>query len=245
MGIWRRDVSSAASSSIKLISSVYASVVGEKAYLSMPITTGKRYYDTLDHYGVRSLDELEKKYPGALRGEVLLPNLDDGRTLAERIAPEIDTLLICPGIFDAREQAWTQDEYMALWLDLITSSITEIYLSDGWEYSNGGATEFAQALMIHHNFIEERDDVLPIYNHKRQRVDLAWGAQKLIDAIKDLERRGYPVNPLREQLSQVVGIAAYLADPLTSRHEIAACRGYAMSTEFLAVLHSADAIGVH
>jgi hypothetical protein len=245
MGIWRRDVKPEVSASIRIVSSAYASVIGDKAYLSMPITTGKRYYDTLDRYGVRSLDELEKKYPGALRGEILLPNLETGKALAEQIAPEIDASLICPGIFDAREQAWTQDEYMALWLDLISSSITEIYLSDGWEYSNGGAIELAQALLIHHNFVEGRDDALPIYDHKRQRVNLVWGAQKLIDAIKDLERRGYSAKLLREQLSEIVGIAGFFADPMTSRHEIAACRAYRLDGGCLAVLESAHHIGVH
>jgi hypothetical protein len=227
-----------------LVLSAYASVMGDQAYLSMPITTGRRYYETLDRYGARTAEELERRHPGVLKGEILVPNLLEGKSFAAAVAPEIDASLICPGIFDARRAQWGQEEYMMLWLGLIASSIREIYLSDGWEYSNGGATELAQALLVRHRFVEGRDDRMPIYNHRRQEMDLVTGAHKLIAAIRDLDRRGFSTIVLRQQLSQIAGIAAYLTDPLTDRREAAFHGGFARSTEHLGVVAAARKIGV-
>ncbi|MBU6500286.1 MAG: DUF4406 domain-containing protein [Patescibacteria group bacterium] len=202
---------------IDIVSSAYSSVLGDKAYLSMPITSGKRYYEILDHYGVKTVEELEKKIPGALREEIIIPNIDDGKKFAERLAPELDSSLIVPAIFEARRQRWTQEEYMVLWLRLLTKSVKEIYLLDGWEYSNGGAIEFARGLMIRYRFIEERNDRLLIYDHKKRPVSIEEGARKLTEAIKDLTRRGHQTSTLRKELGRVAGIAAYCNDYLTSR----------------------------
>jgi hypothetical protein len=204
---------------IDVVASAYASVIGDKAYLTMPLTTGLRYYEVLERYHCRDAETLEWLWPGALFGEVILPNLEAGRSLAERLAPEINASLICPGIFDGRRQHWTQEEYMALWLRVIDSLIGEIYLSDGWEYTNGGAAEFARALAIQCRFVEGRDDRIPIFDHRRQPVDLMEASHRLIAAIKNLDRRGFSTVALRQALTQVAGVAAFESDFLTDRRE--------------------------
>lgn len=204
---------------IEIVSSAYASVFRDKAYFSMPVTTGKRYYDVLDRYGVKTVKELEEKRPGALREEIIIPNIEGGRAFAERFAPELDASLIVPGVFEGRKQRWTDDEYMILWLRLITSSIKEICLSEGWEYSNGAAVEFARGIMIRFRFIEERQHRMPIYDHTKQPIGIEEGARKLAAAIKDLERRGHPTNILRKELGRIAGIAAYCYDYMTGREE--------------------------
>jgi hypothetical protein len=100
-----QQLSSDRQANIEIVCSAYESMFCEKAYLTMPITTGKRYYDLLDKYGVRTIEELEKKRPGALREEVILPNIEEGKNLAKRIQPEICDALIVPGIFEARKKS--------------------------------------------------------------------------------------------------------------------------------------------
>jgi hypothetical protein len=112
MAIWRRDLMLKGLpedrlTNIEIVSSAYASVIGNKAYLTMPITTGERYYKVLDRYHVRDVETLEWLWPGALLEEIILPNLEEGKIFAQKLAPEIDAMLICPGIFEARKQHWT------------------------------------------------------------------------------------------------------------------------------------------
>ncbi len=124
-----------------------------------------------------------------------------------------------PGVFEARKQRWSQEEYMILWLRLITASVKELWLSDGWEYSNGGAIEFCRGIMIQFRFVETRTDRLPIYDHNRSPVGLVEGAWKLASAIQDLRKRGFDASKLLVELGQIAGIAAYLSDQLTDRSE--------------------------
>lgn len=197
--------------SIEIVSSAYASVFAEKAYLTMPVTTGKRFYDVLDHYNVKSVEELEQKRPGALREEIIIPNIEEGKALAAKIRHDnqIDALVV-PGIFEARKQRWTQEEYMVLWLRFINSSAQEVYLSDGWEYSNGGAIEFVRALALRNGFVHR--DTKPawppkwipdIYDHNGNGIELEKGIHKLMEAIADLNRRGYDTTTLRHEASLV------------------------------------------
>lgn len=224
MGLWRREeeifrsLSEDRKANIEIVFSAYRSVAADKAYLTMPVTTGKRFYDVLDHYGVKNIEELEKKKSGALREEIILPNIEEAKHFSETLSGN-KLPLVVPGVFEALKQRWSQDEYMILWLRLITSSIKELWLSDGWEYSNGGAIEFCRGVMIQFRFVEGREDRLPIYDHNGNIVDLVEGAWKLATAIKDLARRGHETTKLRVELGQVVGIAAYLYDQLTDRQE--------------------------
>ena len=102
---------------------------------------------------------------------------------------------------------------------LITNSIGEIYLLDGWEYSNGGAMECSRGLMIRYRFIEERESRMQIYNHNRQPMDIEEISRRLSEAIKNLSKRGYPTNILKKELGRIAGIAAYCYDYMTSKKE--------------------------
>jgi hypothetical protein len=224
MGLWRREEELFRSlpedrqANIEVVNSAYESILSDKAYFSMPITGGRLLYNTLDHYGVKTIQELEQKHPGALREEVIIPNIEAAKSFGKRVSDHALPIVI-PGIFEARKQRWSQDEYMILWLRLITSAIKELWLCEGWEYSNGGAMEFCRGIMIHYRFIEERVDRLPIFDHQGNLIDLMEGVYKLATSIKDLSQRGYDTSKLRVELGQLAGIAAYLGDHLTSRHE--------------------------
>lgn len=248
MGIWRREEEIFRSlpedrqANIEVVCSAYQSVMADKAYLTHPITSGKRYYDILDQYGVKSIKELENKKSGALREEIILPNISEAKQFAETVEG-LTLPLIIPGIFEARKQRWGQEEYMILWLRVLTGSVKELWLSEDWQYSNGGAMEFCRGLMLQLRFIEERAHRLLIFNHKGDRVDLSEGASKLSSAIKDLTVRGHDTAKLRTELGQIAGIAAYLNDPLTSRHE-SAYHTNGVPDDYFWAIRSAQSVGV-
>ena len=203
---------------IEIVLSAYRSVFAKKAYLTHAVTTGKRFYDTLDHYEVTSAEELEHKRPGALYEEVILPNIEEARQLAKRIGSGAHALIV-PGVFEARKQRWTQDEYMVLWMRFITlGPVEELLLSPYWYYTNGGVMEFCRGMMIRFGLIQERQDLLPVLDHECNPVTLAEGAWMAADAIKQLTGRGHDTAKLRTELTQIAGIGAYLEDPLTDRH---------------------------
>ena len=239
MSVWKREekifegLPSERQANIEIVSSAYASMFAEKAYLTMPVTTGKRYYDTLDRYGVKTIDELERKRPGALHGEIIEPNIEEGKALASLIQKDNNLAIVVPGVFEARRQKWSQEEYMVLWLRLITSSVLAVYLSDGWEYSNGGAMEYIRALAIADSpFLGrfERPPGFAIYDHRKNRITEVEAAQKLAGAAIDLDRRGYNTSILRDELALLGGISCEMGD-----------RSYPIT---LKILDLCDSVGV-
>lgn len=195
---------------IEIVSSAYASMPGHKAYLTMPVTSGRRYYEVLDHHGVKTVAELEARKPGALREDVILPNIAEANELAERIVGRTALPLVVPGVFEARRQRWTQEEYMCLWMRLIVGPIREVHLSDGWEYSNGGAAEFARAILIRFRCIDERPGDMQVYDHTGDVMTLERGCSMLATSIEDLRGRDYGTDGLSRELGRLAGFAAML-----------------------------------
>ncbi len=225
MGIWRpedltfQNLAPERQANIDVVTTAYASMMGDKGYVSMPITSGKRYYDVLKRYKVQSAEELQKKNPDALREEIILPNISDGLEMANRLAPEIDTTLVVPGVFEGRQQRWTQDEYMVLWLRLLTSSVTEVYMTEGWAYSNGGVMEFERAALIKYGCVDDCPRRIEIFDHLGQPLDTASAAWLIAEAIKELRKENFPSIVLENGLSTIAGLAAMLQDPFTSGEE--------------------------
>lgn len=195
---------------VEIVSSAYASMAGDKAYLTMPVTTGRRYYDVLDRHGAATVAELEALRPGALREEVILPNIAEANALAARVSGRTALPLVVPGTFEARRQRWTQDEYMCLWMRLITGPVREVHLSDGWEYSNGGAAEFARAILIRMRCIDGRLGDMAVLDHLGDPVGLDAGCAMLGSAIADLRRRGHRTDGLARELGRLAGFAAMI-----------------------------------
>lgn len=204
---------------IEVVLSAYASVVKQQAYLTMPVTTGKRYYELLDKYGAKSAAELEQKRPGAIREEIIMPNIEDGKRLGQKLQGGCVHALLVPGVFEGRPQRWDQDEYMALWLTVLTRNIRRLYLSKDWEYTNGGSMEFARAVLIQFGCIDSRREPMEILNHDGVPLDVTEGAHRLAEAIKDLGRRGHDTTSLTEELGRVAGMIAMLCShDVDSRH---------------------------
>ncbi|HVM73645.1 MAG TPA: hypothetical protein VMU13_02075 [Candidatus Paceibacterota bacterium] len=119
------------------------------AYVGMPITTGKRYYDTLIEHRVKTPDELNAKLgPLALWELVVQPNLREGSAFADRLGKERKLLCIAPSVFDAKPWQWSQHAYMALWFLVLGELSGRHYVMDAWEYSTGQAREVLFSMFL-------------------------------------------------------------------------------------------------
>lgn len=194
---------------IEVVKTAYDSVVADLSYLTMPVTAGKRLYELFDKYGVKSKEELERKRPGALWEEVVLPNIENGKKLAQAIHARSGTNLIVPGVFDARRFEWTRDEYMVLWLRLITARAKEIYLAPEWEYASGGVAEFVRGMMLQFR-LAFRENSLAIYNEREGLVSFSDGSMRVAYALKDVRERGYPDTRLEIEFQHLANIAQTL-----------------------------------
>ncbi|HTK60251.1 MAG TPA: hypothetical protein VL283_03555 [Candidatus Baltobacteraceae bacterium] len=123
---------------------------GHIAYVSMPITSGKRFYETLAAEGVTSLEELSaKRGKDALYELVIKPNVAEGIALADKLGDERRNLLfIAPSVFEAKKWRWSQHAYMSLWYRVIGELAGKHYLMDGWEYSTGGLQEVLFSMLM-------------------------------------------------------------------------------------------------
>jgi len=195
---------------IETVSSAYQSVIADLAYLSMPVTAGKRLYALMEKYGVKTKEQLERMRPGALWEEVVLPNIESGRDLAQKIHREKGQALVVPGIFDASGLHWGRNEYMVLWLRLISERMKKIYLADGWEYASGGAAEFVRGAMIHFHFAI-REESMTMYDAAARKIDMSSGAMLIARAIEDLRKRGFENPRLTNEFRTLASLAYTLS----------------------------------
>jgi hypothetical protein len=157
------------------------------AYVSMPITTGKRFYEVLTAEGVRSAKELaEKRGKDALFELVIKPNIAEGIALADELGARGDRLYIAPSVFEAKRWRWSQDAYMALWYCVQAELAGQHYLMDGWEYSTGGVKEVIFTFLMRFGFI--------------QRFSSGFRAEHGLDYLADLppERKAEEFAAMRE-----------------------------------------------
>lgn len=149
-------------------------------YASTPITTGKRYYDVFEQYGVHTKEELEKIAPGAFLKEIVYPNVEDGKEFGDELRFNLVAQVIVPAMFSSLAD-WEEEDYMAYWDEAIGQSAQTICFNDGWEYSNGCTEEFLVGL-------RERKE---LYNRKSEPLTPKEG-----------------VSLIRAGIDRVIGIGA-------------------------------------
>lgn len=118
----------------------------EVAYLSTPITSGRRELRLLRRLGVGP-EELRRAHRDAWRREVVRPNEDDAELHVEiarkRLAPQ---LVVNPARL--RHESWTQEEYTDFWVDLLGDRASRVVLAPDWAYSRGARVEVGVALRL-------------------------------------------------------------------------------------------------
>lgn len=193
---------------IDIVWSAYRSVLskeGKLAYVSTAITSGLRMYEVLDTLGLRSADELKEKHPAVLFDQVIRPNIEAGNEVAKVLAAKEDRPVVAPAIFEAKKQRWSQDEYMAMWLGMIEENVGAMFMSPGWEYSNGGAEEFLHAIQMALGFKSRWD--IEILDHERKPITVHAGLISIGQALRALHARGRKAPILADVFRSVVAVA--------------------------------------
>jgi hypothetical protein len=109
-------------------------------YISMPITSGKTLYELmLEHPCIRTSDLCDKAFDqNYCKSLEFLDELKRTKALP----------VILPADMIPARQHWEQPTFMALWLSIIAEQCTEVYMADGWEYSNGASEEFTHIMQL-------------------------------------------------------------------------------------------------
>jgi hypothetical protein len=112
------------------------------AYLSGPITTGRRFIDWW-RGGGHALAPDSEDYRSALRAQVIQPNEAAIKLAAELLRARHPEPVVEPATLFVSH--WSQQDYLTLWEQFITDHASRILLMDGWEFSAGCASEFCRA----------------------------------------------------------------------------------------------------
>ena len=222
-----------------IVLNAYRSFRGDRrahiAYVSMPITSGRRYYNTLRAHGVKSVEELvAKEGKDALWLQVIKPNLDEGVALADSLGLEHNLLFIAPSVFEAKKWRWSQEAYMSLWYRVIGEMAGSHYVMDGWEYSTGGLKEVMFSMFMQWRYIRSYNlrqaaRIFGLQNfltgltpeQERREIRAMWGIRvydqrgkelriddvlaMAVAAIDDLRNQGLPYDGLLAPACSIKG----------------------------------------
>jgi hypothetical protein len=172
----------------------------EKAiYASAELTTGRRFYDALREFHVKTADELKQlKGKEWYTANVWDANVKSAQDFAAHVQERIGgkTLVISPAPFSA--PGWTQPEYLAFWEQLLRTRINSTWFKSDWQYSNGCTFEFAVTA----------DAGLPTLDHQGNPLTVRQAAELIDAAIRDLDSSQFDTTKLRENLARLQHVAA-------------------------------------
>lgn len=119
-------------------------------YVSGPITTGLRFIAA------------REAGAGQDGGSILRANIAEIIESTDRLRRETGRAIIEPGSLTV--PGWSQDDYLALWTNLIERHIAEVRFLDGWDASIGCALEYERAAQ--HGIDRCRLDGTPIQHYE-------------------------------------------------------------------------------
>lgn len=165
---------------------------GQVAYISVPITSGRRLYDYMDKNGFKTPAEAMADHD-AFFEHVVKPNLAAGIAASETWDRKIDGIVLAPAEFEKRLRGnnivnWGQDDFMGMWIRLIDEKITHMVMSDGWEYSNGAGEEYLQAALMQMGRGTRSD--IKIVDVEGNDLTLGQGIALMAKAFIDVNKRG-------------------------------------------------------
>ena len=227
MGVLQSDklliVDSKNKEDVEMVLSAYRSVLSDISYASMPITSGRRYYDVLEEYNAKTLDELVKKDKHALARKILEPNLEEGLAFAKGLTGKTHYPIVAPAVFEATRKGWSQDDYMFLWYRVIEEKAMQLHFMDGWEYSNGAVDEFVRGIQmqfrlienLHNSLYDSRLDMakqferflkLRLFSEQGKELRIDHGIQMISYALLDIEKRGFNIEHLAQALYKLYAV---------------------------------------
>lgn len=154
---------------------------GPLAYISVPITSGKKYYELL-----LDAPEMDKKL---LMQEVIGHNYRLGWIQAEKVANRRKCSVLYPADLVPARQKWQQEDFQALWLSIIAEFCTEMHMCDGWNFSNGGIEELIHVFQLKLGEPHSGSLSSPFYNTKGDH-------EKELDRMRNIavfDHEGHPI----------------------------------------------------
>lgn len=127
----------------EVITQTYESVIGNTGayYLSGPITSGIKFIEWKNSIGKFLTNEDEKKKSKFVN--VIEPNNKSLKMESEKLRNIYKTPIINPSSICIK--SFTNDDYIILWIDVITNFATRVFSMDDWYYSYGCIIEFRLA----------------------------------------------------------------------------------------------------
>jgi len=135
--------------------------LGELAYISVPITSGRVLYDELNKTlihpdskdfltGPASSAEKNTRVPRfkEIIKTVIATNYAEGNEFLRDLQKRVQKPILFPADLFPRGEKWSQDHFQALWTSIIGELCTEIHMSKNWEYSNGAVEEFTHVYQL-------------------------------------------------------------------------------------------------
>lgn len=200
-----------------VVLSAYRSFRGDRrshiAYVGMPITSGRRYFDVLSDHNVKTREELTAKLgPKAFWELVIQPNIREGTCLADCLGETQGLLFIAPSVFEATQWHWSQEAYMSLWYRVIGELAGSHYVMDGWEYSVGAVKEVVFSMILQWGIIRSYNvhdayrifglrnfnmedwlaaRMMRLYDSVRIEIQIDAALAKVVGAMEDLKGRGF------------------------------------------------------
>lgn len=161
------------------------------AYVSAPITTGRRFLDWRRHNpslvpGTRDYNEAHQGYVIAENRAAAISLVSDARA---RYAQVVDptSLPDLPG--------WTQSDYRFLWGEVVRRHAHTVLFADGWEFSTGCVYEF----------VVGTESAAELLDSKGERLEASRGLQLLEGAHQEFKAHGFVDGPFQQVLSRLRG----------------------------------------
>lgn len=167
----------------------------EAIYLSVPITTGKRFLDWRRGPGA-GLAPSDGRYPSEHRRHVVDPNREHVVPVVRMLRERLGSVVIDPTtLHDV--PGWGQADYHAFWTRVIERYAGTVVFLDGWEFSSGCTHELVAAIRAGARLL--REDLAPL--------GLEEGERRIRDAIAALSDDVLPTAPLRDALRELEELA--------------------------------------
>jgi hypothetical protein len=168
---------------------VLRSIRTEFNYVSTPITSGKVMYE--NDYDIEKIIDI---------------NTIDGLKFANELK-DIDNILLPVELIPTDHYKWEQEHFQALWLSIIAEKCKNVYMNDGWEYSNGCSEELVHTFQLrlgppkHESLLffntkeseyesVERMKSIRIFDRKRNEIFPQEALEKLNVSTSVLNKRG-------------------------------------------------------
>jgi hypothetical protein len=159
----------------KLIDLLECAIEEKSAYyVSIPMTSGKRFIDWYKKEGTYYKNKGDNVYRQEHYKSVLSKNIKNSSTKIKKIKKEINGIIIEPTKLNMDE--WEQDEYRYYWGKIIEKYIKKSIFFDGWQYSNGCSFEFLKSMSCNLICLDER----------LNKITLKKAIALLTESIKEL-----------------------------------------------------------